>query len=71
MIRCRLVRSRLVLLRVVGLIVGLSFIFDVSNVAGVIISNIVGNNLGPAIREVDTVFTIGGITITVLVGSKV
>ena len=66
-----LVRGRLVLLGMVGCIVGLSLILDISDIAGVVISNIVGNNLDPAIRKIDTVFTIGGVTITVLVSSKV
>ena len=66
-----MIGGRLVLLGVVRCIVGLSFIFDISNISGVSIIHIVGNNLGPAIGKVDTIFTIGGITITVLVGSKV
>ena len=61
----------LVLLGVVGLVVGLSLIPDISNIARVSIGNIVGNNLGPAIGKVDTVFAVGGISVTVLVGGKV
>ena len=71
MVGSRFVGGRLVLFGMVGLVVGLSLVFDISNIAGVSIGNIVGNNLGPAIGKVDTVFTMGGISVTVLVGGEV
>ena len=85
MVRSRLVGSRLVGSRLVGsrfvgsrvgsrlvgLIVGLTLVPHISHIARVGISNIVGDNLGAAIRKVDTVLAIGSIVITVLIGSKV
>ncbi len=48
-----------------------TLVADIGDVARVGISNVVGHNLGAAVREVDTVFTIGGIVVAVLVGSEV
>jgi len=52
-------------------VVCLSLVFDISNIARVTISNVVGHNLGATIREGDTVLAVGGITIPVLVLGKV
>ena len=48
-----------------------TFVFNISNVSTVSISNTVGYNLNATIGKVDTIFTVGGVTITVFVGSKV
>merc|ERR1719188_1201875 len=40
---------------------------DIHHVAGVAISSVVGDNLGAAVGEEDTVLTIGGVAITGLV----
>ena len=61
----------LVSLRGVGSVLGLSFVPHISNVAGVGISNRVGDNLGPAVGEVDAVLSVGGVTVTGLVLGKV
>ena len=52
-------------------IVGLTLVFDISDISRVSISYRVGDNLGTTIRKGNTVFTRGSITITVLVLSKV
>jgi hypothetical protein len=49
----------------------LSLILDISYISRLGIKNIVGDNLGATIREGNTVFSIGGVTISVLIGSKV
>ena len=64
-----MVRSRL--LGLIGSIVSLTFIFDIGNISRVAISNIVGNNLSTAIGKSYTIFSIGSITITGFILSKV
>ena len=49
-------------------VVSLTLVFHISNISRVSISNRVGHNLGTAIGKSNTVFTSGGISITVLVG---
>ena len=69
-----MVGSRLVGSGVSGLVLGvvsLTFVFNISNISSVGISNRVGHNLGTAIGKSDTVFTVGGISITVFVGLEV
>ena len=56
---------------VVGLVLGLSLVPDIGNVARVGIGNIVGHNLGAAIGKSNTVLPVGGVVITVLVLGKV
>jgi len=56
---------------VIWLVVGLSLVSDISNIARVAISNIVVDNLGTTVREGNTVFTIGSIAIPLLIGGKV
>jgi len=63
------VRSRL--LGLIGSVVGLTLVFDISNIPRISISYRVGDDLGTAIRKSHAVFSIGGITITVLILSKV
>ena len=58
-------------LRFIGSIVGLTLISDISNISRVFIPNLVGDNLGTAIRKIYTIFTIGSITITVFMLFKV
>ena len=41
---------------------GLTLILDIGNIARIGIQNIVGNNLGAAIRKSNTVFSVGGIS---------
>jgi hypothetical protein len=48
-----------------------TFVFDISNISSVSIGDVVGNNLGTAIRKIDTVFTVGGVSVTVFVSSKI
>jgi hypothetical protein len=48
-----------------------TFVPNISNISSISISNRVCNDLGTAIGKVYTVFSVGSITITVLVGSKV
>jgi hypothetical protein len=50
---------------------GLSFVCHISNIARVGISNIVVDDLGPAVRKGNTVRTTGGIAIPALIRSKV
>ena len=64
-----MIRSRL--LGLIGSIVSLTFIFDIGNISRVAISNIVGNNLSTAIGKSYTIFSIGSITITGFILSKV
>merc|ERR1719228_1952384 len=64
-----MVRSRL--LGLIWCIVGLTLIFDIGNISRVAISNVVGDNLGASIRKIYTIFTIGSITITGLILTKV
>ena len=54
--------------RLVFRVVSLTLVFHISNITSVGISNRVGHNLGTAIGKSNTVFTSGGISITVLVG---
>ena len=49
-------------------VVSLTLVFHISNISRVSISNRVGHNLGTTIGKSNTVFTSGGISITVLVG---
>ena len=51
-------------------VVSFTFVFNISNISSVGISNRVGHNLGTAIGKSNTVFTSSGISITVLVGSE-
>jgi len=48
-----------------------TFVFDISNISSIGIGNVVGDDLGTAIGKVDTVFTVGGISITGFVGLEV
>ena len=56
---------------VVGLVLGLTLIPDISNIARVGISNVVGHNLGAAIGKSHTVLAVGGVVVAGLVGSEV
>ena len=58
-------------LRVIGSIVGLTLISDISNITRVFITNRIGHNLGTTIRKIYTIFTISSITITVFMLFKV
>ena len=64
-------RPRFMMLGFIGSILGLTLISDISNISRVFISNLVGDNLGTAIRKIYTIFTIGSITITVFMLFKV
>merc|ERR1719367_343413 len=48
-----------------------TFVFNIGNISTISISNIVGDNLGTTIGKVYTVFTVGSITVTVFVSSKI
>ena len=48
-----------------------SLVFDISNIARVGISNVVGDHLGAAVGEGNTVLAVGGVAITSLVLAKV
>ena len=48
-----------------------TFVFDVGNISTISISYVVGDNLGTAIGKGDTVFTVGGISVTGFVGLEV
>jgi hypothetical protein len=50
---------------------GLSLVCHISNIARVGISNIVGDNLGPAVRKGNAVRTMGGIAVPALIRGKV
>ena len=52
-------------------IVRLTLILDISNIARVSIGNIVGDNLGAAVRKGNTVLAVGGVAITSLILTKV
>jgi len=52
-------------------VLGNTFVFDISNISSISISYVVGNNLGTAIGKGYTVFTVGGISITVFVSLEV
>ena len=52
-------------------IVCLTLILDISNIARVSIGNIVGDNLGAAVRKGNTVLAVGGVAITSLILTKV
>ena len=56
---------------VVFWVLGNTFVLNVSNIARVSIGNAIGNNLGATIRKSNTVFAMGGVAITGLIGSKV
>ena len=56
--------------RLVFIIFSLTIVLDVSNIAIIAIDR-VGHSLGAAIRKEDIVATVGVVTLTVLVGSKV
>ena len=64
-------RPRFMMLGFIGSIVGLTLISDISNISRVFISNLVGDNLGTAIRKIYTIFTISSMTITVFMLFKV
>ena len=59
------------MLGLIGSILGLTLISDISNISRVFISNLVGDNLGSTIRKIYTLFTISSITITVFMLFKV
>jgi hypothetical protein len=63
--------SSVVTLGLIGSIVGLTLVFDISDVSRVGIGNAVGHNLGAAIGKSHAVLASGSITITVLVLGKV
>ena len=50
---------------------GSSLVFDISNISRLSIKNTIGDNLGSTIGKCNTVFSIGGVSIAVLIGSKV
>ena len=53
-----------------GLVLGVlghALVPDISNIAGVTISNVVGHNLGTAVGKGNTVLAVGGIAVTGLV----
>ena len=56
---------------VVWLVVSFSLVPDVSNVSGVTVSNVVGDNLGATVWESNTVFSSGGVSVSVLALGKV
>ena len=43
---------------------------DIHHIAGVAIGGVVGDNLGAAVREKDTVLAVGGVAVTGLIGAK-
>ena len=49
---------------------GLTLVLDIHHISGIAISSIVGDNLGAAVGEEDTVLAVGGVAITGLVGTK-
>jgi hypothetical protein len=49
---------------------GLTLVPDISNITSSGIKNIVSDNLGTTIRKGNTVFTVGGVSIAVLIVSK-
>merc|ERR1712244_128145 len=48
-----------------------TFVSDISNISSIGIGDVVADDLGTTIRKVDTVFTVGGISVTVFVGLEV
>ena len=64
-------RPRFMMLGLIGSILGLTLISDISNISRVFIPNLVGDNLGTAIRKIYTIFAISSITITVFMLFKV
>merc|ERR1719429_137457 len=56
--------------RLMGGVGGLALVLDVHDVARVGIGSVVGDNLGAAVGEEDTVLAVGGVAITGLVGTK-
>ena len=58
------------LLGLIGSIVSLTLVCDISNIARVAIGNVVSHNLGAAIGKSHAVLAVGSITITVLVLGK-
>ena len=48
-----------------------TFVFNISNITTISISNSISYNLCPTIGKLDTVFAVGGIPITVFIGSKI
>ena len=54
-----------------GAVVGLARVGDISDVAGVVIGNIVGHGLDAAVGKGDMVLAVGGIAVTGLGGAKV
>ena len=57
--------------RVVGLVLGLTLVPDIGNIARVGISGVVGHDLGAAVRESNTILASSGVAITVLILGKV
>jgi hypothetical protein len=62
--------SNLVSRLVLG-VLGNTLVAHISHIAGLVISNIIGDNLGPAVRKLDTVRSAGGISVALLVLAKV
>ena len=54
-----------------GFVVGLTLVSHIGNISRVSIGNVVGDDLGAAIGQVDTVFALGGVVVAVLVGGEV
>ena len=48
-----------------------TFVFNIRNITTISISNSISYNLCPTIGKLDTVFAVGGIPITVFIGSKI
>jgi hypothetical protein len=48
-----------------------SFVSDISDIPGVSISDVIGDNLGAAVGKEDAIATVGGIAVALLIGSKV
>ena len=48
-----------------------AFVFNISNITTISISNSISYNLCATIGKLDTVFAVGGIPITVFIGSKI
>ena len=67
MVRCRLCRK----VRLCFWVSSNSFVFNISNITTVSISNSISYNLCATIGKLDTVFTVGSIPITVFIGSKI
>ena len=52
-------------------VLGLTLVLDISDVAGVAVSNIVGDDLGPAVGKGNAVLAVGGVPVPVLVLAEV